>query len=344
MDSSIKPQDDFFSYANGTWMKNTKIPDDQSGWGSFYTLYEDNLKNLKGLLEDAGKQSNTAGSMEQKLADYYTSGMDTVAIEKLGATPLKAMLIKIDAIKDYKELMQYVADANAIGVSDGILSLYVGADEKNSTTNIINFYQSGLTLPEKDYYTKQDSATKAARTALVKYAATMFALTGNDAATADKNATAVLSLETELAKHNKTPIELRDPQKNYNKTSVADLDKLCPNINFPQLFTKMNVKVDSVNVGQPGYYAAVSKLLATIPIDVLKAKVKFAYITSHASLLNKAFTDADFKFSKTFSGQNEDSKRWKKMVNRVDGGLGELLGQLYVKKHFTETAKKEWTN
>jgi putative endopeptidase len=340
MDSSIKPQDDFFSYANGTWMKNTKIPDDQSGWGSFYTLYEDNLKNLKGLLENASKQSNSAGSMEQKLADYYTSGMDTVAIEKLGATPLKPMLEKIDGIKDYKELMQYVADANAIGDNDGLLSLYVGADEKNSTTNIINFSQTGLTLPEKDYYTKQDSATKAARTSFVKYASTMFALTGNDAATADKNAAAVLALETEIAKAHRSPIELRDPQKNYNKISIVDFDKQCPNINWPQIFTKMNVKVDSINVGQPDYYVALSKLLATTPIDALKAKVKFAYITGHASLLSKAFMDARFNFSKTFSGQNKDSERWKKMVNRVDGGLGELLGQLYVKKYFTEEAKK----
>jgi putative endopeptidase len=340
MDSSVKPQDDFFSYANGAWMKNIKIPDDQSGWGSFYTLYEDNLKNLKGLLEDASKQSNSTGSMEQKLADYYASGMDTLAIEKLGAEPLKPMLAKIDAIKDYKELMQYVADANAVGDDDGILSLYVGADEKNSTTNIINFSQTGLTLPEKDYYTKQDSATKAARAAFVKYVSTMFTLTGSDAATADKNATAVLGFETAIAKSHRSPIELRDPQKNYNKLSVTDFDKQCPNINWPQIFTKMNVKVDSVNVSQPGYYVALSKLLATTPIDVLKAKVKFACITSHASLLSKAFMDARFNFSKTFSGQKEDSKRWKKMVNRVDRGLGELLGQLYVKKYFTEEAKK----
>jgi putative endopeptidase len=340
MDSSVKPQDDFFSYANGTWMKNTKIPDDQSGWGSFYTLYEDNLKNLKGLLEEASKQSNQTGSMEQKLADYYASGMDTLAIEKLGAEPLKPMLAKIDAIKDYKELMQYVADANAVGDDDGLLSLYVGADEKNSTTNIINFSQTGLTLPEKDYYTKQDSATKAARTSFVKYATTMFTLTGSDAATAEKNASSVLGLETEIAKYHRSPIELRDPQKNYNKISVADFDKQCPNINWPQIFTKMNVKVDSINVGQPGYYIALSKLLAITPIDVLKAKVKFAYISSKASLLSKTFADANFNFSKTFSGQNKDSERWKKMVNRVDGGLGELLGQLYVKKYFTEDAKK----
>ncbi|MBP6430483.1 MAG: M13 family metallopeptidase [Ferruginibacter sp.] len=340
MDSSVKPQDDFFNYANGAWMKTTKIPDDQSGWGSFYTLYEDNLKNLKGLLEDASKKSNSTGSVEQKLADYYDSGMDTVTIEKLGAAPLKPMLARIDAIKDYKELMQYVAEANAVGDDDGLLSLYVGADEKNSTTNIINFSQTGLTLPEKDYYTKQDSATKAARAAFVKYVSTMFALTGSDAATADKNADEVLGLETEIAKSHKSPIELRDPQKNYNKMSVADFDKQCPNINWPQIFTKMNVKVDSINVGQLGYYTSLNKLLATTPIDVLKAKVKFAYISSHASLLSKAFADAKFNFNKTFSGQNKDSERWKKIVNRVDGGLGELLGQLYVKKYFTEEAKK----
>ncbi|MES2850414.1 MAG: M13 family metallopeptidase [Bacteroidota bacterium] len=340
MDSSVRAQDNFFQYANGLWMKNTTIPADQSGWGSFYTLYDETQKNIKTILEAAGAANAAKGSLEQKLGDFYASGMDTLAIEKLGATPLKPGLDKIDAIKDYKELMAYVAEANAAGDDNGLISTYVGADEKSSAVNILSLYQSGTSLPEKDYYTKQDSTTKAAKAALVKFAATLFTLTGADGATADKNAASILALETELAKYNRTPVEQRDPQKNYNKTSVADLEKQSPNINWPQFFAKMNVKIDSVNVGQPEYYAGLSKLLPTQPIDAWKKKVKFEYIASHASLLSKSFIDAKFEYNKTYNGKTQDDPRWKKIVARVDGSLGELLGQLYVKKYFTEAAKK----
>ena len=340
MDTAVKPGDNFFEYANGKWMKGAVIPDDQSGWGSFYTLYDQNQKNLRGIIEAAAKGDNKKGSLEQKLGDYYTSGMDTVAIEKLAAEPLKPMLAKIDAIKDYKELMAYVAEANVNGDDNGLIAASVGADEKNSSQNILSFYQTGLSLPEKDYYTRKDSAALAARNALVKFASKLFVLTGTDISLADKDAAAILALETEMAKSHRTPVELRDPQKNYNKISVAVLDKQNPTINWPQLFAKMNVKQDSVNIGQPDYYIALSKLLPAQPIEIWKTKIKYEYIANHASLLSKAFADARFEYQKIFSGQKKDSDRWKKMVNRLDDGLGELLGQLYVKKYFTEEAKK----
>lgn len=340
MDSTIRPQDNFFDYANGLWMKNTTIPADQTGWGSFYTLYDETQKNIKSILEEAGKANATKGSLEQKLGDFYASGMDTATIEKLGASPLRPGLDKIDAIKDYKELMAYVAQTVASGDDNGLLSIYVGADEKNSTMNIVTLSQSGTSLPEKDYYTKQDSATKAARAALIKYAAKLFALAGADDATAAKNAASILALETELAKYNRTPVELRNPQKNYNKMSAASLDNQNANINWPLIFSKLGGKIDSVNVSQPEYYTGFNKLLQTQPIESWKNKVKFEYIANHASLLSKAFIDANFDYNKTFSGQAQDDPRWKKIVARVDGSLGELLGQLYVKKYFNEAAKK----
>ncbi len=340
VDSSVRPQDNFFQFANGTWMKNTTIPADQSGWGSFYTLYDENQRRIKEILEDAAASHAEKGTAEQKLGDYYASGMDTITIEKLGAAPLKPGLEKIDAIKDYKELMAYIAASNAEGEENGLISSYVGADEKNSNINILSFYQSGISLPEKDYYTRKDSTAQAARNALFKFASRLFALTGDDLGMADKNASTILALETELAKWNRTPVERRDPQKNYNKISVADLNKQCPNINWPQYLAKMNVSVDSVNVGQPEYYTALSKLLPEQPIEVWKTKLKFEYIAGHAALLSQPFIDAKFAYGKVFSGREKDSPRWKKIVNRVDEGLGELLGQLYVKKYFTEAAKQ----
>jgi len=338
MDSTVKPGDNFFMYANGAWMKTSVIPDDQTGLGSFYTLYEDNLKKLKGILEDAEKAKAAKGSTEQKLGDYYASGMDTVAIDKIGAEPLKPMLAKIDAVKDYKELMNLVAESNAAGETS-LIGYYVDADEKNSAQNIMIFYQTGLSLPEKGYYTRTDSASKAARTALLQYINKVFTLTGIDTATAAKNAATILALETELAKAHRTPVELRNPQANYNKLTIADLEKKAGNVGWLNILSKIGVKVDSVNVGQPGYYEALSKLLATLPIDTWKTKLKFDYISSNSGYLSKNFADADFTFSRTFSGQKKDSDRWKKMVNRVDGGMGDLLGQLYVKKYFTEAAK-----
>jgi putative endopeptidase len=339
IDSTVKPGDNFFEFANGKWMKNTTIPADQSGWGSFYTLYDDNLKNLKTVIEEAAKANGKQGSLEQKVADYYASGMDTVAIEKLGTAPIKEGLAKINAITNATQLAAHFATQNAEG-GDSPMSMYVGADEKNSTTNIATFTQAGTSLPEKEYYTRSDSATKAARAAMLTYASTLFTLNGADAATAAKNAATVLSVETEMAKSHRTPVEQRDPQANYNKMALADLEKQQPNLQWQNFFAAIKTKVDSVNVAQPGYYAALNKLVASLPIDAWKTKLTFDYLSGHASLLTKAFRDADFAYSKTFSGQAEDEMRWKKMVSRVDGGLPELLGQLYVKKYFTAEAKK----
>jgi putative endopeptidase len=340
MDSSVKPGENFFNYANGGWMKNTVIPDDQSGWGSFYSLYEENQKKLKGILEEAEKSKGTVGSLEQKVGDFYSSGMDTMTIEKKGIDPIKPLLARIDAVKNYKELMTLMHTLHAEGDGHVLFGFYVGADEKNSAKNISNFSQSGLTLPEKEYYTKQDSASKATRAGLIDYAAKMFMYTGTDSATAVKNATAILALETEMAVSHRTAVETRDPQKNYNKIAVVDLQKTQPNLDWANFFAAMKVKTDSVNISQPGYYTAINNLIATESIEIWKTKAKFDCISGSASGLGKKFRDADFNFSKIFSGQKVQSERWKTMVNEVDGGLGDLVGQLYVKKYFTDVAKK----
>jgi putative endopeptidase len=340
MDSLTKPGENFFNYANGGWLKTAVIPDDQSGWGSFYTLYDDNQKKLKDIIENSATSSSAKGSIEQKVGDFYTSGMDTIAIEKKGMGPLKPVLARIDAVNDYKALIGLLAKLNSEGQGHDLFGFYVGADEKNSAKNIPIFYQSGLTLPEKEYYTKQDSASKAARKGMVDYATKMFIYTGSDSASASKNAAAILALETEMAVSNRTPVEIRDPQKNYNKIAVSDLQKKQPNIEWILFFSELGVKTDSINISQPGYYAALNTMLSSKPIEAWKNKIKFRYISSNASNLSKNFREAFFEFNKIFSGQKLDQERWKKMVERVDGGLGDLAGQLYVKKYFTEDAKK----
>ncbi len=340
MDSSVNPGDDFFNYANGKWVKNTKIPDDQSGWGSFYTLYDENLAKLRTILDEVSAKKDLAqGTNEQKVGDFYASGMDTVQIEKVGYQPLEPMLAKIDAVKDYKELVNLLAENAKEGDGD-LVGFYVGADERNSRKNILVLYQTGLSLPEKDYYTKTDSVTANKRTSLVNHAAKLFALTGIEGPAAQKGGNAVLAIETEIAKSHLTPVEQRDPVKNYHKMSLAALQKLAPNIGWAEVFGKMDIQTDSINVAQPAYYEALSRLLAAQPIQVWKDKVKFDYISQNANLLSKAFVDERFAFRKLFSGARKQSDRWKKMVDFTDNGLKDPLGQLFVEKYFPPEAKK----
>lgn len=340
MDTSIHPGDNFFMYANGTWIKNSTIPDDQSGWGSFYTLYDENLKKLRTILDEmAAKKDHKAGSAEQKVGDFYASGMDTVAIEKAGYDPLKPMLAKIDAVKDHKELINLLAESYMEGDGD-LIGIYIGADERNSSKNILTLYQTGLSLPEKDYYTKNDPTIVEQRQKFVEHIINYFVLTGVDKTVATSQAAAVLKLETDIAKSHLAPVELRDPIRNYNKMSVADLEKLAPNIGWTAALQKMGIQTDSINVSQPAYYKALSALLASQPIDVWKSKVKYDYISSNASLLSKAFVDERFSFNKLFSGAKKQEDRWKKLVNMTDNGLKDLLGQLFVKKYFPADAKK----
>ena len=342
MDTSIQPGDNFFQYANGGWVKTAKIPDDQSGWGSFFTLYDNNLKKLRTILDEvSAKKDHPNGSAAQKVGDFYASGMDTVTIEKLGFEPLKPLLSKIDAVTDYQSLLNLLFDNIKEGDDDITqIGYYVGADERNSGKNILILYQTGISLPEKSYYTKTDSITVNLRNKLVDHATKYFQLTGTDEATAKKNAAAILALETEIAKAHLTPVEQRDPIKNYNKMSLVELQKLAPNIDWSGLMQKMGFSTDSINVSQPKYYAALSNLLATQPIAIWKAKIKFDYIENRAISLSKAFRDEHFAYSKLFSGAKVQSERWKSMVNATDRGLQDLLGQLYVEKYFPAEAKK----
>ncbi|EHQ27983.1 M13 family metallopeptidase [Mucilaginibacter paludis] len=340
MDTTVKPGDNFFLYTSGAWMKKTEIPASETGWGSFYTLYDENQKNLRKILEGLTTADSPAGSKEQKVGDFYASGMDTVAIEKSGYEPVKPLLAKIDAVKDYKQLISLSAE----GYKDGdgfLLGFYVSPDDRISTKYAVNFTQAGLGLPNRDYYFKTDSASQNIRKQYVNYIAKLFTLTGTDAATAAKQADDILKLETAIAGSHLTPVELRDPVKNYNKFTVSDFQKQIPDIDLKAILGKLDVKVDTILVGQPKYFKALDGLLKSQPIDVWKNKLKFTALSDASNALSKSFRDANFEFfGKTLSGQKKQKERWKKMATNVDGSLGELLGQLYVEKYFTADAKK----
>ncbi|SEA20042.1 putative endopeptidase [Arachidicoccus rhizosphaerae] len=339
IDSTVKPGDNFFQFVNGKWLDTVKIPEDKVAVGGFNKLYDDNQEELRAILEDS-LGDKKAGSIEQKVGDYYRSGMDTITRDKRGYDPIKPMLASIEAIKDLPSLMIYVADAAKRG-DQSIISFNVGPDQKNSSMNIASFHQTGLGLPDRDYYFKTDSSTLNIQKAYRVYLASLFTLTGTDSATAQKDAATVYQIEKQIAGSHKTRVELRDVTANYNKIPVATLVSTEPNIGWSDLLKNLGANgVDSLDVEQPGYYQALNKLLVAVPIDQWKIYLKANTIGSYAGVLSTPFSDAAFAYSKVLTGRDKQEDLWKRMVSAVDHNLGELLGQLYVKKYFPPEAKK----
>ena len=340
MDSTVKPTDNFYMFVNGKWFKNTVIPGTESGTGAFLDIYNRTKDNLKTIFTDLAKTPQQEGSIEQQVADFYASGMDTAAIDKLGYEPVKPHLKKIDAITDTKSLMQFIAESSTEG-SNYLFGLQIGADEKNSAMNLPSFYQGGLGLPDRDYYFKNDPATLAIITAYQTYLTKLFTLTGSDEATAAKNVALVYNLEKQIAAAHLTNVELRDPQTNYNKMAVTALDKSMPNISWNSLLAGMRIKSDSINVGQPKHFANINTLIAATPIEVWKLYLKSHLLNEVAAALSNDFVNANFDYAgKALGGKKQLKPRWERMISATDGNLSEALGQLYVKKYFTEDAKK----
>jgi len=339
MDSSVKPSDNFYLYVNGSWLKKSEIPATESRIGSFLDLYNSTKERLKGILNTVSKGGFPVGSIEQKVGDFYASGMDSAAIEKRGFDPIKPILKEIDGIKDVKGLTAFLAKEQT--ENTGILyNLYVGADDKNSSMNILGFAQGGLGLPDRDYYFKTDAATLAIQKAYQAYLTKLFVLTGLDSVSASKKSSTIYDLEKQIAASHRTNVELRDPQSNYNKMSVANLQKSMPNFDWNGLFSTLKVKVDSVNVNQPAFYAKINELLKSVSIDTWKAYIKANVIKDASGALSSNFVNASFEYRKALTGQKKNKPRWERIYRATDGNLGEALGQLYVKKYFTEDAKK----
>lgn len=339
IDSTKRPGDDFFTYVNGIWYDSAQIPDSQTGVGSYSFLNFPQRKRLQGILDSVSSANNPAGSIEQQVGDFYASGMDTAAINRRGYDPIKPVLANIDAIENISSLLKLVAEEQKTG--DGsIIGFAVGPDDKQSTINIAQFFQTGIGLPERDYYFKTDSSTLSIQNAYKKYLATLFELTGTTAAAAAKNATIAYNIEKQLATAHRTNIELRDIKANYNKLAVADLAKKHSNISWPTLLTNLGVKVDSVNVGQPGYYDKLNVLLKSVSINDWKTYLKANALTNYANFLSQPFVDASFEYTKALTGQAVKKTRAEEMTQAVDRSLGHALAQLYVKKYFPEDAKK----
>jgi putative endopeptidase len=341
IDSSVKPGDNFFLYANGKWYDTATILPTESYTGSWLEMNYVTKAHIKTILNNAASGTNKAGSIEQQVGDLFASGMDSVAIEKLGYEPIKPILQKIDSLKDIREVLQFVAEQYTVG-NNLLIGQYVGADEKNSAKNIAIYHQAGLGLPDRDYYFKNDAATQTVVNGYQQYIRTLFSLTGADSATALKNAAVVYALEKQLAASHRTNVELRDPQSNYNKMAVADLDKKMPAIGWKNLLQELHIKTDSVIVGQPAYYTKLNELLQSVPIADWKTYLHFHLVKNIAGLLSRDFVNASFEYNgKILHGQKKLKERWERNYTVVDENLGEALGQLYVKKYFSAEAKKK---
>ena len=341
MDTTIKPGDDFYLYANGNWLKNNPVPAEYSRYGVFEAIQEENYKQLKTILEEASADKNaTEGTINQKIRDFYNSGMDTVSIEKNGINPLKPELEQIDAFNSISDIEKMIIKQHLSG-NFPLFQLYSTQDEKNSERVIAATYQGGLGLPDRDYYINNDSRSKEIREAYLNHVKKMFVLSGSTPEMAAKDADVIMKIETALAGVSSTRLELRDPVANYNKTDLAGLQKMAPEMDWKAYFAGLELKENNeINIGQPKFISGMAKMLKSVPINEWKVYFRWDLINSAASSLSSDFDKEHFAFYGTvLTGAKEQKPRWKRMIQQTSGSLGEALGQLYVKKYFPAEAK-----
>jgi len=339
IDSSIKPGDNFFRYVNGRWYDTAKIAGDQTGVGSYMFLNIPQKQLLQHILDSVSKTQHTPGSIDQKVGDFYASGMDTATINQRGYEPIQPILARIDAISDVPSLVKFVATELKTG-DRSVIGFGISPDNKNSGINIAHVYQAGIGLPDRDYYFRTDSSTLSIQQAYKNYIGTLFQLTGSNLAAATQQADIVYSIEKQIASSHKTNIEIRDVNANYNKTAVSSISKTQPTIGWESLLANLDAKTDSIDMAQPAYYDRLNGLLKSIPINEWKTYLKASTLENYATSLSMPFVNASFEFTKVLSGQAKEKSRGQIMTENVDRLLGQALGQLYVKRYFNEDAKK----
>jgi putative endopeptidase len=342
MDTTVSPAVDFFQYANGTWLKNTEIPAAFSGWGSFYVLRDDNLGRTQNILGNVEKKTDwKKGSSEQFVSDFYYTGMDSVNIEKQGFKPIEKDLSAVNSVNDLKGFYKELVNVQ-LGYSNPLFAFGSGADAKNSKMNIAQLEQSGLGLPDRDYYLKDDDATKSIRESYVSLIKQSFMLIGYDSVKAANSASIILALETQLAKASMSRVDQRDPQKIYHKMTVKELINLSPDFEWNNYFALEGVpKPGDINVAEPDFIKEISNVVKSTPIETLKEYLKWNIIHSASPYLNDSFVQANFNFyGKILNGTKEMQPRWKRVLGTIDSRIGMELGKLFVKEYFPESAKK----
>jgi len=345
MDKSVAPCHDFFRYADGTWLKNTPIPDDYANWGVLNIINEQNLARVHQILEEAAAKKLPAGSNDQKIGDFYFSGMDTAKIEALGIKPLDEELKRINAMKDTNDLRTEIAKLHPFS-NDLLFKFSADQDFKDSTQFIGSAWQSGLGLPDRDYYTNTDADSKKKRDEYVAHVTKMMEFLGNSPDKAAAKAKRIMEIETTLAQASMKNEDTRKPELIYHKMTVAELNELTPHFSWTKYLTEINhPNIAHITVGQPEFFKVMDQQIASVSIDDWKDYLTFHLVDSAAPYLSAKFEDEDFDFhGKLMQGKKVNLPRWKRVVNTTNEALGEAVGEVYVRTAFPPESKKRALN
>ncbi|WP_204601993.1 M13 family metallopeptidase [Paremcibacter congregatus] len=338
MDTGVKPGDDFFEYVNGTWLKNYVIPEDKASYGTFYKLYEQSQDAVKEIIDTSAAGPQEAGSNEQKVGGLYNSYMNMEQRNATGTAPLMAVFADVDALSDDKALFAYFATSIRAGFG-APFNFYIDGDAKDPTKYAMYTSQSGLGLPDREYYLKEDDESADIRSKYVAHIEKMLALAGVE--NAAENAAAIMALETKIATAHWKKEDNRDTVKTYNVRDRAGLKAMMPDFDWDGYFTTFGTAdLESMVIAQPSYFEALNGIVTETPLDVWKTYFKWRALTSMATYLNEDLDKQNFDFySKTLSGVPKQRPQWKRAVSTVNGHLGEVIGKVYVTKHFKPEAK-----
>lgn len=341
MDVTVKPGDNFVSYAGGVWLQNNPIPAKETRWGAFTILRDFNVKAVREILvEAAADQSAAPGSVKRRVGDFYASGMDSLAIEKAGFEPARPDYARAANVQTPAQVVDEIVYQRTNGIASPLFGFFVGQDRKHPQTMAVQLTQGGTTLSDRDYYLKDNARSKKIQDAFHTYMVTLFTLAGDSEPTAQQKAAAVYSLEKQLAAAQMSRVEMRDPYRTYNKFSVADFVKKTPAFDWNNTLSKLKITgEDSILVNSPTFFSVADSLLRAEPIASWQAYLQWNVLRSAAPYLSKPFVDASFAYSQVLSGQKVQTPRWQRMSSLTDNTVGELLGQLYVAKHFKPEAK-----
>ena len=340
---SVRPGDDFYEYACGGWMKNNPLPAAYSRYGSFDRLQETNDKRINGILSEPQSNTYAKGTIEQKLSDLYKLAMDSTRRNKEGVAPVMPLIKKLEAAKTNKQLLAIQLEQAPYGEQE---FFYAGfsADDKNATQNILNVYQSGLSLGQKEYYLDNDKATTAIREAFKKHVVKMFQLFGFSKSAATKKMQNIMKVETELAKVSKSRTELRDPEANYNKMTLKEFEAKYPNLPLVKVMNAKGIDtkyLQEMVVGQPDFLVGANKVVGNIKPAEYRDVMEWGVISGAANYLSDATVAESFDFNgKIRSGRKENHPLWKRSTSQVEHVMGEALGKIYAEKYFPEAAKK----
>lgn len=338
-DTTVRPQDDFYRFANGTWLRNTPVPADRASFGSFDALRERSEAALHELLEAAAAgPAHAVGSDLQKVADYYRSHLDSAHVESLGLRPVRTELDRIAELHDRSALSRQFAHLQRLGVQTPA-AFFVGQDQKQSDRYIATISQSGLGLPERDYYFQEGASFERTRSAYLRYVQTMLELAGETDASAA--ASAVFGLETAIAEAHWDRVRNRDREATYNLKTLPELQTLTPAFSWEAFMTVLDAgRTPAVVVRQPDYLEALNGLIETTPLQTWQRYLTFKLLDAYADVLPAAFGDAAFEFrGRALSGLDEQRPRWKRSVNATERALGEVAGRMYVERHFSPAAR-----